>query len=423
MLQRNKNVDFFLYGEGKFKLNQFPSAPICLPSVSANFSARFGTLLATSLLWKNRRMSRAHFFRAVCTFGTKKLQRANSTMIIYDDGGVSAFKRFIVRSTSQSLILSILSFVRKNVISLILARRFKKCGISSDKYRYVLIPFSGLLTPEFEDLVCAFKKLRIETVAIQENWDNLSSKTFISVEPDFFLVWGAQSRGHLRSIHSKIKTKVFEIGSPRFIPYFTSETFEHKDTQPIESPYILVTGTGDGIDDEFILKETMLAVKQSGLSLQFGVVYRPHPFTRHSIEQSRLSALIDDGLKIDFGSSASYVFYHCPLVKNASIVINQFSTILLEALVCNVKVLLPTFVSRPVSYDYSMAIHEWHHFLGLRNMPNVTVSFDPKNFIADLLLALEESSFESSEAVSWMIRPGDSRKFLLDFDSMYDSLT
>jgi hypothetical protein len=110
-------------------------------------------------------------------------------------------------------------------------------------------------------------------------------------------------------------------------------------------------------------------------------------------------------------------------VKNASIVINQFSTILLEALVCNVKVLLPTFVSRPVSYDYSMAIHEWHHFLGLRNMPNVTVSFDPKNFIADLLLALEESSFESSEAVSWMIRPGDSRKFLLDFDSMYDSLT
>ena len=75
---------------------------------------------------------------------------------------------------------------------------------------------------------------------------------------------------------------------------------------------------------------------------------------------------------------------------------------LLEALMSNKKVLLPTFVNRPVKYNYSNAINEWPHFVGLVMIPNVYVSKSSNKFSEDLKKSLEAGVKKSSFSASWM---------------------
>jgi hypothetical protein len=88
---------------------------------------------------------------------------------------------------------------------------------------------------------------------------------------------------------------------------------------------------------------------------------------------------------------------------------------LLEALSCDVKVLLPTFVSRQVNYDYSGAINEWHHFMGLRMVPNVFISLNRRDYRRDLDSALKSKPELSADTISWMIDSRPSKKLLFEF--------
>jgi hypothetical protein len=183
-------------------------------------------------------------------------------------------------------------------------------------------------------------------------------------------------------------------------------------------PYVLFTGTGDGIDDEFLLRETMHILSTLDSKKTFSLVYRPHPFTRNRISSEFENEIQNSGVLIDSSLSSRSVFHHCPLVANAALVINQFSTMLLEALTCNVKVLLPTFVSRRVNYDYSGAINEWHHFMGLRMIPNVFISLDSLEYRNDLKRALISAPAQSANTVSWMIDPRPSKNLLCEFHKL-----
>jgi hypothetical protein len=180
-------------------------------------------------------------------------------------------------------------------------------------------------------------------------------------------------------------------------------------------PYVLVTGTGDGIDDEFLLRETMHILPTLDSKKTFSLIYRPHPFTRNRISPEFQNEIQQLGVLIDASHSSHSVFHHCPLIANAALVINQFSTMLLEALTCNVKVLLPTFVSRQVNYDYSGAVNEWHHFMGLRLIPNVFISFNSLEYRNDLRRALNSTPAQSANTVSWMIDSRPSKNLLCEF--------
>lgn len=183
----------------------------------------------------------------------------------------------------------------------------------------------------------------------------------------------------------------------------------------VKRPYVLFTGTGDGIDDEFILRETMHILFTLNSEKTFSLIYRPHPFTRNRISSEFENEIQQLGVLFDASLSSRSVFHHCPLVTNAELVINQFSTMLLEALTCNVKVLLPTFVSRQVNYDYSGAINEWHHFMGLRMIPNVFISLNSLDYRNDLKRALISVPAQSANTVSWMIDSRPSKNLLCEF--------
>lgn len=414
LLENEVEVQFITYSDISLTNLPFPKGAIHLAGIP-HFLSRLGTLFAASNLWRNRFRSRAHFFRAICTYGKKKDRVRNSTMILYESNGWSAAKRFFVRFLAYSPTRSLWPKLRNFLVKLFLNKRFEKSKIDIGNLLYVMIPYSGLLSPEFDDLVTYLESKGIASVGIQENWDNLASKTFISTEPTYFLVWGEQSKAHLRSIQNKLVTKSFIIGSPRLRPYFSEDSFGNESNIIDLSPYVLVTGTGDGIDDEFILRTVINTISTNSHLSHMGLVYRPHPFTRHPISGNFLLELKANGVVVDSGEAAKAVFHHCVLVKNAALVINQFSTILLEALCANVKVLLPTFVAREVSYDYSSAIDEWHHFMGLKLVPNVNLSLSPKEFATDFLRATNNTFEDSRSVISWMVKDSDSRLLLLNF--------
>jgi len=424
-LEKVAKVDVFIYSSKILSKRAELVDLHYLPGPGSLFE-RMGTLLASSRLWRDRMKSRAHYFRAMASFGRASDRSANSTMILYNMEGWTEVKRALIRFVGNSpSICSLLHGLRLRYVKWKFLRNIKKLGIDFLSYRYAMIPFSGLLSPEFDDLVDSLISMSIHTVAVQENWDNLSSKTFINSKPDHFLVWGEQSAGHVKSIHNLSDTETFIIGSPRFLPYynFFESGLNALSVMPsigngastVTRPYVLFTGTGDGIDDEFILRETVHILSTLDSEKTFTLLYRPHPFTRNRIPSEFENEIQQLGVLIDSSLSSRSVFHHCPLIANASLVINQFSTMLLEALTCNVKVLLPTFVSRQVNYDYSGAINEWHHFMGLRMIPNVSISLNSLEYRNDLKRALISVPVESANTVTWMIDPRPSKNLLCEF--------
>jgi hypothetical protein len=371
-----------------------------------NILQKSGTLIATARLWKNRFRTPAHLLRAELSFSKKKDRAKYSSMILYNMEGWSNYKRSMIRLISNTLITQILYRARHKFMLKFLDESFRASGLDITEYKNVFIPYSGLLTHEFDDYVDFFNFNGICTIAIQENWDNLSSKTFIASSPKYFCVWGEQSLGHLVTVHRLSRTIPIVVGSPRFQPYFSeSEKYLsyktiHKDlVNQIKLPYVLFTGTGDGVDDAFILKETLSVLSSNK---KYSLVYRPHPFTRNPVNDQDLKFFVSQNVVIDHGSKSKSVFHHCGLIMNADLIINQFSTMLLEAIISNKKVLLPTFVNRPVKYNYSNAINEWPHFVGLVMIPNVYVSNSSEEFSEDLKKSLEAETKKSRFSANWM---------------------
>lgn len=378
------------------------------------FLDRSGTLLASSLLWRNRFRTKAHYLRASVSFGGKQ-DRVNSTSyIVYNMDDWFTLKRLMVRFMSISLNYRLSLQIRKFFVSRFMNKNLKMANVDVGATKVIFIPFSGILNRTFDDLIQFFNEREIITIAMQENWDNLSSKTFIDSRPFYFCVWGQQSAGHLRSVHNLTHTHPVIAGTPRFSKYMSivdansngKLEIPSEFSSKLKGSYILFTGTGDGVDDSFILDETLAVIKTYS-DLQ--VVYRPHPYMRIPLDSLWLSRIKAEGVIVDLGISSKNVFHHCGLIANATLVINQFSTMLLEALSCNRKVLLPSFINRPVKYDYSKAVDDCYHFIGLSTFPNVFISRSREGYSKDLQVALEAHTQDSSRPASWMAARVDTK--------------
>ena len=376
---------------------------------------RSGSLLASALLWQKRLSSTAHLRRANITFGKKKIRKHSSYQARISDESISEFQRLIVRLVSSQLPYNFLSVARNYFVNKFLTKIFYKLGLNLENTSCVFVPCTGVLTGFFDDYVNFFNRIKITTIGIQDNWDNLSSKSFIGSSPKFFCVWGEQSKGHLLSIHSLYNTQIIVMGSPRMTPYFSTEIIYEKYRKipsqlsaRLTNPYVFFAGTGEGVDDLFILDNIVEMIRNKPLSL----IYRPHPNTREPLTQKNHIDYTEKGVIIDNSIDSKHVFYHCGVIMNCELLVTQYSTMLLEALLCNKKVLLPGFLHRRVNYDYTDAVNTWAHLIGLPAFPNVFRSDTQNAFNEDFTQALESPSLDSSLCAAWMCAPIDSRATL-----------
>ncbi|HCP72369.1 MAG TPA: hypothetical protein DIT91_02930, partial [Actinobacteria bacterium] len=345
---------------------------------------RISGLVQMCALWKYKDRSMNHTVRAYASFGSKN-QRRDWTCVVVSEMKVNLFKRLGIRMLSRSPFFELLKWI-ESVARTLLIR--KKTLNQFRSYSALLIPFSGHIGIEFGTYIWIAKKLGIKSVAIQENWDNLSTKTFLTEEPDCFFVWGKQSEGHVRAIHKMRDTRITVIGSPRFSTYYSGNFSDPVVALPdgrkitISKPFVLIGGTGDGIDDEVLLSTTFVAL--SDYMGEIEVVYRPHPMSRtpHNLREleSKYPSLL-----IDAGEGAGDFGHQIPLVQNCFVLLNHFSTLTLEGLIAGTQVAVPLFLGRETAvYKYRDIFNEWHHMSGISFLANLHLPANPEEFALSL---------------------------------------
>ena len=367
---------------------------------------KYSGLVQMIALWKFRDRSMNHLVRAMASFGSKK-QRVLWNCVVVSEMKINVLKRWIIRILSVSILFKSVLTIEKILRIVFIYPKYRKFFV---QHKTILIPFSGHVAMEFGALVWASKKFKINSIALQENWDNLSTKTFILDEPNFFGVWGEQSSGHVRSIHRMFKTQVTEIGSARFNPYYDSSVVEpvvsdySGSEQTLKLPYILIGGTGDGEDDLQLINSCYESIHKLDHSNGIEIVYRPHPFTRKRIDPLEIKQKYS-GILIDSGPNSTKFGHVNDLVKNCKLLVNHFSTLSLEGLITNRLVCVPLFLGRETAkYRYYHILNEWHHMMGIGLIPNLYTPRSQKDFEKILVKLLNSDSPKLQFDVNWLCK-------------------
>lgn len=373
------------------------------------------SLVQMVTLWRFRNRSMNHLVRANASFGTKK-QRQAWRCVVVSEMSTNLLKRTLIKLLSHNPFYLGLNLIEELISRITFERIAFRCINSND---VVLVPYSGHIGRHFNPWIRGANRRGIKTVALQENWDNLSTKSFITEEPRFFCVWGAQSAGHLRSIHRLFSVEPWKLGSPRFTNYLKENIVYPKvanwdgvSVNLTGSDFVLVAGTGDGIDDSVLIKVVsgvLVGVNNGATKL----VYRPHPMTRTKLDYSQLSRDYP-GILIDVGPESRNFGHHHALVKDARVVINHLSTLTLEAILAGTRVIIPLFLGRDDAvYRYDHCLNEWHHLMGVSLIRGI---YTPES-ISELREKIKEVIFADAKFdksnISWICERVDYAEELL----------
>jgi len=279
-----------------------------------------------------------------------------------------------------------------------------------------IIPYSGHIGADFGTLVWSNKRLGRKVIAVQENWDNLSTKTFITEQPHLFLVWGNQSAAHLRSVHRMMDIETRVIGSPRFGPYFSNLNLSKPSVSKPSGErlvlqkdnYVLIAGTGDGIDDASLVETVHSSIQSLEKKIRsIHIVYRPHPMTRTKVEYESLISKVPN-LLIDDGPNSKDFGHHHSLVANAILTINHFSTLAIESVITGIPVVIPLFLGRDeANYRYDHILNEWHHMMGLALIDLIKTPIDEREFCNHLVSILSSREIPMKQNIDWICHEGN----------------
>jgi len=370
-------------------------------------------------LWRHKDRSMNHLVRAMASFGSNR-ERIKWKCVVVSEMNVSFFKRFVIKIMSKNPSYRSTDLLQKTLWRMLVLPKWKNTLWDVDS---VIIPFSGHIGADFGTLVWTNKKIGKRVIAVQENWDNLSTKTFITEKPDLFLVWGNQSAAHLRNVHRMMNVESRVIGSPRFDPYFAkSRQIKPSVSQPSgerlrleNKSYVLVAGTGDGIDDSSLVEKTYSSIQNLEKKFRsIRIVYRPHPMSRTKITYEDLISKVPN-LLIDEGPNSRDFGHHHALVANAILTINHFSTLAIESVIAGVPVVIPLFLGRDeANYRYDHILNEWHHMMGLALIDLIKTPADEGEFSGYLVSILSRQEKPTKQKIDWICKEGNYLKLLLE---------
>jgi len=132
------------------------------------------------------------------------------------------------------------------------------------------------------DVLKAARKLGLPTVLLVWSWDNLSSKSLVSVYPDEMLVWNEIQRREAAELHGIPPERVVAVGSANFDAFFAELAAIAPSGRRADGPgRVLYLGSslGLGPDEPAIFERWLEAVRASPDELvrSSAVVVRPHP--------------------------------------------------------------------------------------------------------------------------------------------------
>ncbi len=341
-------------------------------------------LLFNMLMWRHRKKSRTFLYRWLRNSQWHLVDRSHGFLIY-----LMSMLRWFVSATlnPRGLIIPLLAnrFVFPLTAHILQKQIPLNAGletlIKNKQYAAVIFP-SAAFDAVSVDIPRVCEPLKIPSLCLIDNWDNLSSKTVFWAKPSHIGVWGPQAREQAERIHRFDAHQIHEIGTPRFDQYFAARSQPMK-AQLYDFPYVLFVGSAMPFDELAALKVIDASIQNSSdLPTNLHVVYRPHPWQQKRAVASKfvetdfrrvlLDKQINDAHEAGFEqglfdtSFQPDLDYYPALLQNATCVVGPLTTMLLEGALCQ----------RPVvAINYSDRVHRntsrryFSHFDGAENIP------------------------------------------------------
>ena len=206
------------------------------------------------------------------------------------------------------------------------------------KTNLIIYVTSGGASSNSDVLSLIGSKLKIPTLVVIENWDNLTSKAVFNFRPDFLGVWGRQDLEASINLHGFSPNSVVEIGSPRVSKLIRS----HK-PEPTSAKKILFAGGSTDFPFELEwLKYSFSLANKLGRSF----IYVPHPANYSSLREylncetdqvfSTIPNQISRLIESKDGKSLPTLDFYTPIFHEAWVTISPYSTMLLESLLLGI---------------------------------------------------------------------------------------
>jgi len=261
--------------------------------------------------------------------------------------------------------------------------------ILNEKPNLVVIP-SQVVGSISLDIIEICDKAKIPTLCLIDGWDNISSKTIFPILPTYLAVWGEQSVRHAVDIQGFNKNKIFKIGTPRFDSYL-----EKINLKPIyDFKYVVFTGCAIAFDEISALKALDYILTKNNIK-DVKIVYRPHPW-RHPracfdyfIEEDFKNVILDKQM-------AGYYFcgknggatkdtqlqppldYYPRLLNYCEFVVSPLTTMIIESIVMNKKVLVLAYDDGIHFTNPLNALKNYEHFDNIEDIPSFNFCYDYK---------------------------------------------
>ena len=406
-LEKDYNVSL-LYGQTVFK----NSAKKFDQILFKNYIRTTHAFLHRCLLWHKKFSSLAYTLRAFQYFGLKKDVQAKSNLANYNDKR----HKFIFRM----LIYLFGNYLGVKIMHLFVNFLFRiKAPICSDIFsgetHCVILPYSGGVSLEFDYIVWACKQKQIMSIAIQENWDNLSSKSLLLNHPDHFLTWGKQSSSHLRSIQ-QFKGSIHEIGSLRlnsFYKYRDTHLKNNKHLKKNGKPKIfsiLLVGTGPTTHD-FQLVKNISQYLSINKNSQIKIFYRPHPYFKSSNNDLNQISKLKNVTVYNSTIEKKNTERRNQFLKS-SVIVGLYSTVIYEASILNKPCIIPSFIVPNKGYETYNLLNDISHYSGMSILNNIYNAKTEKHFwsIISELQEMGIPKINSSSLLHWFCNDTDSKK-------------
>ena len=293
-----------------------------------------------------------------------------------------------------------------------LTKQFNLSELQSLNFN-LLISWSQNAEPSAIASILLGKRIKVPSMVVVDNWDNLSSKSIFPLEPDALICFGQQSVNFAHSIQKFNKCKIYPLGSARFEIYRgVIEGCEKK-----EPRQILYAGSSIAAEDLEILELFENYYSTNNVDINFK--YRRHPYP-----QGPELNLDDLHLKFPRLFKPEQVLPSRVLesleqtkeeLRTTQILVAMPTTFLLEGVLCKIPTILISFDSKRVRTSSRMMIEELEHLKGIENLHNIFLVNNSIELFATLTkLSASSNFFQDNAELNYFVN-WDSRSFTQKF--------
>ena len=258
------------------------------------------------------------------------------------------------------------------------------------------------------------KKAGIATLGMTQSWDNLYSKTFLLVHPDYLVVQTDKIKDQARGM-GDYRGDLWVCGIPQYDRHFTKqdtvsreEFFKKIGADPAKKLLVYAFSGKQGLHLDFDVLNIINEARKHGEFLEeVEILARPYP--RTDFPQEKLERIRRDYGIISFsatkhvgGGDADWEFDEESIwmlentLAHADVVITMYSTFFIEAAIFNKPLIGVAFdgLKKMPYWDSASRFFEWDHLRDIRPLDGIWLVENAKELIHAINTYLKNPGYQ-----------------------------